>query len=187
MDVVDEIFEEIKKNEPAKYGTDITLWNCWMNAHGKNGNVDGMMRIYNAMEETIELDPDYRTFVVLFSNLSHAGNVSKAIEIWEGLSGSEEKFRWHQYVVSALIDGMSRDGTLLQAHELIIEYENRSDENMNDNEVMWMALLSGCVQYDDKARAQMIYNDVFCLRFKHKLSYFSTATTLVSKWYKSLE
>ena len=186
LDVVDGIFEEIQQNEPVKYGTDITLWNCWMNAHGKNGDVSGMTRIYNAMVETIGLDPDYRTFVVLFSNLSHSRNVSKAIEIWEEMRGSAEKFRWHQFVVSALIDGMARDGTLLQAYELIIEYENRSDENMNDNEVMWMALLSGCIQHNDKTLAQMIYNDIFCLRFKHKLSYFSTATTLVSKWYKSL-
>ena len=114
--------------------------------------------------------------MVLFSALSHAGKVTEAQKLWEGVeSGSELKCE--REVVSALVDCLARNGCVSEARSLVLEFEAHSA--IMDNEVMWMAVMSGCAKFGDLAVGEQVFNEIFVQRFKDNESYVASAARLM--------
>ena len=151
---------------------DAYLWNSMLNAYGRNAEVGRMLELFAAMGAT----PNGKTYVVLFSALSHAGKVAEAQALWESIEGAAA-MKYEREVVSALVDCLARNGRLQQARSLVWEFEARTGSR--ENEVMWMAVMSGCVKFGDSAVGEQVYNEIFMKRFKDNESYAASAARLM--------
>merc|ERR1712228_405902 len=102
----------------------------------------------------IGLVPDKFVFISLLNALNHSGNAIDAEYIWRH-EIDDVHVQYDQYVIASLIDCYSRAGRLKQAFDLIIEYENHSQNNFN--EVMWTSLLSGCRKHKNVKMTKNVY------------------------------
>ncbi len=86
------------------------------------------------------------------------------MDIWDNEIKADIKY--NIYLVSALVDCLSRNGELKSAYDLIKEYE--SNDNMS-NEVMYNSLMNGCKKFNDTIMGEQIYKE-YQLKFGENIS-----------------
>eukprot|EP01083_Nonionella_stella_P304786 1060666_1 len=158
----EEILQGIEKNEPNKYKTEISIWNAMMHAYGRNGNMNKTKEIYHAIKLNDALNPNEKTYAILINACSHCGDVEEALKIWNG-EIIDDHLQYNSFVVTALVDCLSRNGRLKEARALMTDYNrynNRLGNDEGSNDVaMALSLLAGCRRHRNAQFAQEIYNE----------------------------
>lgn len=130
LDIACDIFKESKNKK------DISLWNAMINAFGRNGNVvKAKELLFNCFRSG--MIADVHTFVFLINACAHSGDTEDAKAIWNIIS--DENIKYNQYVVTSLVDCLSRNGRFEEGKQLIFEYERINEIK---HYPMWLALLS---------------------------------------------
>merc|ERR1712013_591568 len=138
-------------------GEDIALFNAMIDAFGRNGDLDGAKRIYEAIRSTPSLAANVSTFVLVLSACAHCGDVAFAQRVFEE-EMSDAQMKNDEFVVTNVIDCFARHGLLREARELILKYE--AVDGQTASEIMFTALLSGCRKFADKAMARTVFDDM---------------------------
>eukprot|EP01083_Nonionella_stella_P074791 203004_1 len=170
VEVCQDIFDDIKQKEYHKYCKEITIWNAMIYAYGFNGNIDKVKQLFDEMIHDIHLIPIKKTYAVLFNALGHCNDIDNAYNIWR-LDIRNHDVRYDVYVITTLVDGLSRKGHLLKAYKLIRKYEMFNDDSYND--VMWTSLLSFCVKHEKTSLATRVYQQ-YQKRFGHDDQYINS-------------
>ena len=171
LQFADEILQDIKDNECYKYMTEIGIWNAMIHAYGRNGDLTKVMEFYDIINEEYGLRPNRKTFILLINACSHYGDIRKAQRIWNE-DIKDDEIKYDEYLMSSLIDGMSRKGMLKQGMDLIKQYNE-------DCGVMWMSLLNGCRKFSDQTLAQEICAEIK-QRFPDDENLITNASILLS-------
>eukprot|EP01083_Nonionella_stella_P005605 16231_1 len=147
LDECSRIFDQTK--------SEISIWNAMIHAYGRNGDVANAEDVFQRMDV---VKPDSKTYKLLISSYSHSGDADKAQSIWLHKI-EDDRIKYDPFVVSALIDCFSRSGMILDGYELLLQYEQFTQNAVMDDihkEVMWTSLLSGCAKHNDVEMAEKI-------------------------------
>ena len=175
------IFKEIERSEYSKYCTEINLWNIMIHSYSRNGDIDAAAALFEGMRDEVGLEPDRKTLVLMLNGFSYSGNAQRASDLWSEIG--DEAMKYDEYIVSTMIDCLSRNNEVESAYRLILEYDGLSDDRRS-NEVMWMSLMNGCRASNNMEIAQICY-DQFVGRFAGNTAYLSSATVLMSNIQRS--
>ena len=107
------------------------ICNAMINAYGRNGNSIKGIAIYNEYfknDGQYKLVPDLNTFNYLMNACNHAGDIQLATQIWEN-EIKDTKFKYDSYLMTSLIDCLSRNGDIQSAYDLIKEYDKNKVNN----------------------------------------------------------
>ena len=153
----EKLFEDV-----ADENKDTAICNAMLNSFARNGNANMSKQIfyeYFKEEKYKKCIADRNTFIHLMNAFNHCGDKENAMSIWQN-EISDAKVKYDSYLVTTLIDCLSRRGDLNGAYELIQEYEeNKLREHANDK-YMWMSLLNGCKKHGDNKLAALVYNQL---------------------------
>ena len=140
---------ECAKNEERNC-KDINIWNAMIHSYGICGKIDKARELFDVMKAG-NFILDKKTYIHLLNAYSHSGDADEGIKIWKSII--DEEIKYDEYVMSVIIDCMSRKGYLKQAFEYLIKYDI-------DNEVAWISLMSGCKQYSQKEIATNVFQEM---------------------------
>ena len=168
------IFDNIKSKENDKYKNEIVIWNAMINAYGRNGKLSKVKQIYELLIE-IGVIPNKKTYTLLINAYSHCGDIYQAQKIWN--TEIDDDIKYDQYVMSALIDALSRKGLLNDAMSLLIN----NDCNWYS---MWISLLNGCNKYNNLQLGKQVYDEIV-LRFSDDQDVMVSAGVLIANLYAS--
>ncbi len=149
LSICKEIFDGALRRE-------LEVWNVTIHAFGKSGDLETVQALYRRMKEEGDVAADSTTFAILINAHSHCGDVETAQDIWSGDIG-DERVKYDCFVVTAMVDCLSRSGWLQRARAVIGEYEEMKGMEA-ESKAMWMSLLSACIKFRDYDRA----NDIYC-------------------------
>eukprot|EP01083_Nonionella_stella_P041545 112595_1 len=122
FDVCIALFEEIKHTQWETYRTEIAIWNAMMDTYGRNGDIDGMQRLLDLMKEDTDLKPNTKTYTIFISGCSHSGHVDQAMDLWQN-DIKEDTIKYDPYMVSCLVDCLTRNGQINKAMDLVMQCE----------------------------------------------------------------
>merc|ERR1711879_396078 len=100
------------------------------------------------------LTPNEKTCAILLNACNHSGDVEIALDLWNNVI-TERRVKYDRFVMTSLIDCVTRKGMVKKGKDLVSEYEsywkdNGKDGNHRlDNEAMWMILLNACKMRGD--------------------------------------
>ena len=135
----------------------VSVWNAMLHSYGMNGDIERAKSLFDGMVH----DGDQRlrapranrkTFIHMINALSHCGDIDGAVKVWEEKIESE-KIKYDDFVMSALIDCMARNGEVRKGFEYITRCNVQ-------NEVAWIALMSGCKRSNDLEMAQRVFHEM---------------------------
>ena len=167
----EDIFNEIKEKD------DISIYNAMINGYGRNGESDKGYQLYKKMKII-----NNKTYIQLINGFNHSGNIEKAIKIWK-YEINDKNIKYDKYVVTTLIDCLSRNGMIIDALKIIKEYEKYNDNNNNINyhhNSMWISILNGCILYKEYNTGYKIYDEII-LRFPNDKNTLMSCTALLQK------
>eukprot|EP01083_Nonionella_stella_P009098 26367_1 len=169
-----QIFDNIKHNEPRKYATNVSIWNAMIHSYGRNGQISKANELYWQMMAMDSLRPDAQTYVLFMNACSHAGDVDKARQMWNDIS-----IKYDAQLVTALVDCLARKGHLHEALKRINEFEMNTNESYA---AMWMSLLFGCNKTNHIDIAESVFKGMQH-RFKPNDAHMISAKVLMSNIY----
>eukprot|EP01084_Bolivina_argentea_P305955 528594_1 len=178
LDIVKEIFMDIKKNEYDKFCTEIDIWNAMINVYGMNGDLKIVQNMLNKMKD-LGMNLNEKIFTTLICVYGHIGDVVNAENVWNN-EIKDVNIKYNRYVVTSMVDCLGRCGKLKYGKEIILEYEKYSNNEYHES--MWSSLLSACYKYgnkENKLLAEDIYNDMI-QRFSHNKSRMKSASVIMS-------
>lgn len=159
MEEVEGIFYAENKDGDGRTGQmkSVSVWNAMIHCYGMNGDVEKAQNLFDQMHddekrEFIAPKPDRKTYIHIINALSHCGDVSGAVKIWNERIERDD-MKYDDFVLSALIDCMARNGHVHEGFEYITKYNVQ-------NEVAWIALMSGCKSCNDHELAQRVMNEM---------------------------
>jgi pentatricopeptide repeat protein len=145
VEQLENMFNTIEKQE-----RDRSTWGTMLQMYAVNGLGQKAMQLFQKMIE--ECPPDAIHFLSILNACSHSLLANDALNIYRSM-----KDKWNIVPNSnhtvCLVDTLSRCGRLEEAESLILE-------NIPDNSIAWMTLLSPCRLYPDVARAKRAYDGV---------------------------
>merc|ERR1711933_382668 len=118
------------------------------------------------------------TFTFMISACAHAGDTEQALQIWRDEIGDAID-RYDIYLISSLVDCLSRSGELKKAHDFIQEFEDQRHDSNIRNEVMYNSLMAGCKKYGNELMAQQVSTE-YKLRFGDSSKDISSNTVALS-------
>ena len=142
------LFDDLRE---AALRQSVGIWNALISAYGKNGHLDEAKKVYDRMMNEYEIQPDRHTFIHLISASNFVGGVEEAEGIWNGIE--DEKIKYDEVVVNALIDCMARKGDLVKAKQFLI------DHKLSENEHIFMSLMSGSAKHNDSQMSEKIFDE----------------------------
>eukprot|EP01083_Nonionella_stella_P001888 5427_1 len=187
------LFDAVRRCDYTEYCNNIDIWNALIHSYGRNGYLQQAMDVYELMKQETDLSTRENSKMhIIYTSLIHACNhaqrVDQALHLWHNqISHEKDDTKYNKYTICGLVDCFARSGRLKQGHELLIQYEQHCGaviENPNDGQ--WMALLSGCNKYNDKAMADMVYNQMKTRYFTDTnqwKSHMASASILLSNIY----
>lgn len=168
------IFNDIKSNDLKKYESEIEIWNAMINIYAKNGQSDKAKDIYLMMIPS----PNTKTYGLLFNALSHCGDIDEIIDIWYKQINDQHNIKYDKYVITSLIDAMSRCGQLQKAYDIIMS-DDFNDHCKFDQKPMFLSLLSGCRIHSNQTVANLVYKEIE-QRFNNDIKVMQSAKMLIS-------
>ena len=98
--------------------------------------------------------------IYLLNGCSHCGNVVEAQSIWNN-EIKDEEIKYNCYVVTCLVDCLSRNGLNGVAYDLYLEYKKYHHYNSDENdEILLVSLLNGCKRYNNMDLAEILYKEI---------------------------
>ena len=173
--ICEEIFDGASRRE-------LEVWNVTIHSFGKSGDLDRVQRLYRRMKEEDVVIADSTTFAILINAHSHCGDVESAENIWTRGIG-DDRIKYDCFVVTAMVDCLSRSGWLQKARMVIGEYEEMRGMKA-ESKAMWMSLLSACVKFRDFDRANDTYHE-FRTRHSKNDGYMSAADALMQRCFST--
>lgn len=182
-------WNDLKNNHNEELN--INDWNCIINVHSVNGNVDDILSLYHELKnnENNNIKPNDITYTMIIDVLNRKGMKEKANEILnESQSGNDNILE---------INSLSRSGNFEEAEKIINDYKNNNNNNMNNKKlsenikssnIMWMTLLSACRRYNDIERAKRIYQHIVEINGgDESAEYCQSAKLLLANIYGSIK
>ena len=166
------IFEVVEQTESDENGSEISIWNSMITAHGRNGSIDRATELYRAMTERVGLEPDTQTFIALIGAHCTVGDVDTAQRIWEHEIG-DDAVKYDEFVMTVLLDGMAKKGLLAETKAMIIKYHAHC-------KVMWMSLLSAAHSHSDRKMVDSVYQEIVS-RFDDDDRFMTSVSVLMTK------
>ena len=145
VDICGQIFEGVRERK------DVSIFNAMIHVYGRNGQLKEAMELFECIGNDDKMVPDRKTFILLINGCSHCGDMETARDMW-GRIGDED-IKMDEYVMTAVVDGLARNGRLQEARGLLLENAVRA-------QVVWKALLSGCVKHGHAEMAKRIHQDI---------------------------
>ena len=153
LDLCQELFD-------SSDSKDISVYNAMINAYGRNGDVDKSMNIFNKyIKNQNECKPSRDTFTYLINSCNHAGDIKQAKSIWEN-EIKDVELKYDSYLVTTLIDCLSRNGQLNDAYNLLQQYDKDKLHNDKNDELMWIAVLNGCKNFNNAKLADVVHDEM---------------------------
>ena len=180
MDKCLEILNDIKINENEKYRNEAWIWGSIIKSYGRNGDVIKAKETFNKMKYELKLKPDQYTYLSLIHSCNHSGNIDEANNIWMNEIGDDYNIKYDKYIISSMVDGLSRKGQLIKAKQLIDEYERYTKNQYHES--MWISLLSACKKYKNLIMAEEV-NKAIKIRFPENEKYMASSSVLLSNTY----
>eukprot|EP01083_Nonionella_stella_P028521 78535_1 len=166
-----------------KYWTEIGIWNAMIDVFGRNGDA---LKAKQLFEQVMcdGLSPDRDTFLFVLNALGHAGHAHEALCVWNEQMDDEE-MKYNMYIVTALVDGLSRSNLLDDAYRIMMQYQKKMKGEEREDITMQIALLNGCVKHLNTTIAAEVYNQIKrqCQNNPNKMQ---EADILMSNLYQSL-
>eukprot|EP01083_Nonionella_stella_P028886 79610_1 len=138
----------------------IAVLNAMIMAFGRNGDVESAKQFYDTNIKPLNI-ADRQTFIYLLNSCSHCGELKDAQNIWKN-EIQDEKLKYNPYVISSFVDCLARNGMIECAWEVYLEYKQCNGNNMNhqNDQILLLALLNGCKQYNNQQLAQTVYDEI---------------------------
>merc|ERR1712228_1109179 len=157
LNVCNEIFANVQNKEIGHY-------ECMLYAFGRNSDFENALFVFErikamAMQSNTRIN--CKTIKLMMSACSHCGKVSKAMNIWCNDIVNADNIKFDVFVVSSLVDCLSRNGHLNKAKNVIAEYENFAICNSDYSNIqMWTSLLNGCKKTNNIKMAETVLNEI---------------------------
>eukprot|EP01083_Nonionella_stella_P228318 809252_1 len=144
----------------AVHTKDNAICNAMINSFGRNGDANSSKHIYDKYFKGYnDCIADRNTFIYLINACNHSGQVQDAMNIWD-TQINDNNIKYDSYLITTLVDCLSRNGDLDSAYDLIQQYEaNKACPHAND-ELMYIGLLSGCRTYDKNELGEKVFNQM---------------------------
>ena len=153
------------------------IWNAMINAYGINGDIISVKQMYDEMKtDKIGLIPNLTTFILLLNAYSHCGDIETAKKIYNN-DIIDIDIKYDEYIITNIINCYSKNGLLINAYDLIKEYEQITQNVAT--EIMWTSILNGCCKHNDKIIANQVYQEM-CKRFENIKHENNTVSSLMS-------
>ncbi|KAK2967533.1 hypothetical protein RJ640_030404 [Escallonia rubra] len=155
---------------------DLVSWTSLIVGYSQNGQPHESLRLFESLLKS-GTQPDHITFVGVLTACTHAGLVSRGLEIFHSI-GKKYGLTYTTDHYACIVDLLSRSGRFKEAEDIMNEMPMKPDK------FLWASLLGGCRIHGNIELAELAAGRLFELEPENAATYVTLANIYASagKW-----